>query len=242
MNRLGEVVSLTTYDGEELHLAGQYTLWGPGNLGAPPVTYDTRRAYGQHGSSVANYRLNERVLSMRLRRDPALTRSEYWSNRLAIHNILRPNRGVPLTLTLHTADGNQRALLVRPDPGLELPQNDANDGAIDDTLQFIAHDPIWFDPDVISIPPTTEAIGLVFPLVFPIVFGSLGLSLSTSTITYNGTWRTYPTLTMTGPFSKTTLYCKGTKATIVLLANVTAGQQRIITLASGALSVVDQTG
>ena len=42
------VLILTTYDGEELHLAGQYTLWGPGNLGAPPVAYETRRAYGQH--------------------------------------------------------------------------------------------------------------------------------------------------------------------------------------------------
>lgn len=245
-NQLGDVIHIVTADGNELFFTGpDVLLLAYGNLGAPPTDYITRKGYKQHGVTEIDFLLQPRTISVQLWRSAACDRQTYWDNRLALHEFLRPNRDGPLTFTLRTPNGDLRSITVRADPGMVFPSVEAsnNNWALEEGVDFIAFDPVFRATELTenSMAAATQT-ELVFPITFPISFGTSGEVFSTGTITYTGTWKSYPTITLTGPYTRAVITNQQTGVVIFMSVAIAAGEQRIITLTPGAQSIVDQNG
>lgn len=251
--KLGDVWRVETFDGEILHFSGQYALMEILGLGAPPTQFITRKGYRQHGVTEVDYLLEPRVVSLQVQQDPPTDpttegglRQEYWDNRAALHDYFLPNRGGAATLILLEPDGAERAIDVRAMPGFEFNQPvQGNDWRLAEPIILEAHDPTFYAPAATVISPAqTAAEQLVFESGFPRSFGPAGVQFTTGLIDDDdlGSWRSYPVLTVTGPYNFATLQCVGTGAEIVLQIPIGAGEQRIITTHPDALSVVDAIG
>lgn len=239
----GDFHSLQTADGNELSIDNGVHFPVYGGYGAPPISWQTRRGYKQHGQTEIDYTLSQRAITVDLVQVHAPDRQQYWDNRTRLHEFLRPNRGGPMTLVLTTPNGDQRAITVRPDPGLNFPGSRDNAWGIAETLPFIAFDPIWFDPTEIAL-TMTGGVGdhLEFPITFPIQFGAGGITLTTGDIAYAGSWESYPVITLTGPYTLATIQNVATGVSIDMVVAINVGEQRIITLTPGAQNVVDADG
>lgn len=248
MSAIGELHKLETADGKMLVLPSDDVLFlAYGNYGNSEINFVTRRGYQQHGVTEVGYTLGTRAISIDLYMQPGCTRQEYWDNRQLLLNFLRPNRNGPLTLTLRQPNGAERAIIVRADPGLMFPGNQQsnNDWDIQEPIEFIAFDPIWFDPtEVSSDLAGVIAAQLVFPITFDdknIFFGESGLTFQAA-ITYTGTWETYPKFTISGPYTSVKITHVQTGVVITLNVAITSGKQRILDLTPGAQSLVDRNG
>lgn len=243
--QLGDVHQLITVDGKVFTIPDEFEMVykAYGNYGAPPTEWITRRGYKQHGVTEVDFLVSPRTVSVQLFQTTPCDRESYWQNRHDLHEILRPNRGGALTYVIRQAGGAKRALMVRANPGAVFaPQADNNSWVIDEPIDFIAFDPIWFDPDTVSadISLTVDS-SLIFPITFPITFGLNGAQFIYP-ITYTGSWKSYPTLTLTGPYTSAIIENLTTGISIELLQGISEGETRIITLTPGAQSIKDAAG
>ncbi len=249
MRQLGELHSLTTADGVRRVFSDDPTIGVFGGYGAPPTTFATQRLFQQVGVIERDYQLGARTVVLEIIQAHATSRQAYWDARAALHDLLRPNRGGPLTLTLMQPDGALRNLTVRPAPGLTFPAApEDNSWMIREQLELIAHDPLWYNPAAAVF---GEQGGIATQLVFPtqfqpavdlIRFTSDNLVLSTGEIAYAGTWKTYPVVRLTGPYTTARLYNVVTGATITLNRALGSAHQRVLDLTPGNLSVTDEDG
>lgn len=212
----------------------------------PAIEYQTRRGYKQDGATVIDFQLAERPISITFHRDSEAIRQEYWEARAALIDFFRPNRGNngAITYTLRQSGGAKRSLVIYPAPGFTFPPTapDTNSWYIDEPVQFVAYDPVWFDPATAAVNFSGVAASqLVFPITFPIVFSPDGTEY-TATITYLGNWVAYPVITITGPYNSAIIENVTTGVSFSLIQTVGLGEQRIITLTQGSQSIVDQTG
>lgn len=244
--QLGDVLYIETFDGNELYFGGEdIKLLAYGQFGAAPTSFITRRGYNQDGVTEIDYLLDPRTITVTLWHSATCDRQAYWDARHELHEFLRPNRNGPIRFVLRTPNGDLRSLVVRADPGLVLnPAATASPAwDIQEELDFIANDPLWEDAAATVLALSTATLTqLVFPITFPIIFGVSGTVLTTGTITYLGTWKSYPTITLTGPYTRATIRNLATNVSIMLSVAITAAQQRIITLTPGNQSIVDQNG
>lgn len=243
--RVGELFSLTTFDGESLVMEDDVRFLTYGFFGTPPINFHTVRGYKQHGSTEINYLFNDRRVSFRFWHAPSTPRQAYWDTRARLLDFLRPNRGGPLMLTVILPEGDRRSLIVRADPGLQFPPEpiERNNWNIEDDLEFIAFDPFWFDTDGTTLElDDTSGNNLVFPITFPIQFGTAGQQFSSGAFVYSGTWETFPVITLTGPYTSVTIEQVTLDVIIYLTVPIGVGEQRILTLTPGAVSLVDENG
>jgi len=240
----GELHQLVTADGNTFVFPdGDMFVLSFGGYGAPQTNYQTRRGYRQHGVTEIDYFLQPRTVALSMYRAAAKSRQDYWDRRNELLNIIRPNRGGPIVMTLRQPDGALRSLTVRASPGFQFDTGDGNAWDIDDDIMFIAHDPTWFDSAVVtSTPDVTTDDNLVFPITFPIVFGTAGLLFETTEFTYEGTWRTYPTITINGPYLFARLRQVTTGIEFSLNVAISAGEQRIIDLTPGDITIINELG
>lgn len=240
----GDTLQFETADGKLLVLPS--SIFGyevtPGNFGLPSTNYITRQGYKQHGVTEVDYILGQRDFEIDFWRAPACDRVTYWANRAELVNFFRPNRNGQITFTVIQPDGSKRALMVRATPGFVFNAEQNNHWDIRETVSFNAFDPIWFDPALNSLSIVSSISNdLVFPITFPIQFGASGLLFTTS-ITYTGTWKSYPTLTLTGPYTSATISNLTTGVSIFLTVPILAGESRILDLTPGNQSLVDGNG
>lgn len=241
----GDILSIRTFDGNELVLINDNVkLLAVGNLGAPDTQWITRRGYLQDGATEISYTLQPRNITAELWHSSACDRQTWWDYRAELHNFLRPNRNGPMTFTIRTPNGNERAIIVRADPGLTFPsQSNDNSWNIREQFDFLAQNPLFFDAaeTVMSLSSTTQ-LQLVFPITFPITFGTSDEFLTTGSITYTGTWKSYPTITLTGPYTRAQIQHVTLGINIMLSVAIAAGESRIIDLTPGSQSIMDGDG
>lgn len=240
---LGDVHQIITADGEYWTIPDRETVFQAyGNYGAPPIEFITRRGYKQHGVTFIDYLLSPRTVSVSLYRKQTCSRSRYWQHRNELHELLRPNRGGPITLVLRQASGAKRALKVWANPGAVFAGQDTNSWNIDEELELIAFDPIWYDPTTIdqAVLLTVDS-SLIFPITFPITFGLSGAQF-VYPITYTGTWQEYPTLILSGPYTTATIVNEATGVSLTMAQGCLEGDTRTIVLTPGSQSIVDAAG
>lgn len=205
-----EFDQLITPDGEiyRFNSVTDKFSWGNTGYGMPPIQYITQRGPFQNGESVLDYRINTRTIQLTHRRNEC-DRNGYWTGRSELINFLRPNRqptSLFQTFVLRKIlpDGSKRDIRVLYNSGLGFRPSQTeqwDEWSIQETIVFLAHDPIFFDPDenTVSItPPVTSGSNLEFSITFPIRFSSRA-NAAEETIEYNGNYKSFPIITLKGP-------------------------------------------
>lgn len=247
-----EVISLETVDGQKLPLKGAWLDYGFAGFGAAPIQWQTQTGYKRNGARVIDYRLIERRLNVIVGESETNgQRFEYWNARSQLLDFLRPNRGDfnELTMTLSRLDIDglpvKRSIHCVYAGGAEMEDFDvdANQFRVNVALEFIAYDPLFFNPVTadLDLVATTQT-DLIFPITFPIIFGASGNLFDTGDLAYPGSWRAYPTITITGPYSSAVLTDYGTGATITLGVAIGAGETRIVRLSENSFEITDGNG
>lgn len=237
-----------TPDGEEFLLTGPGTrvVYSWEGEGLPPIDYITQRGPFQHGETPLNYFLRPRILQAIIRHSYC-DREAYWTGRNNLLSYLRPNRQLTTTLTpgkirKRLANGERRDIdvFILEGPGFAARTNGRwDETAYTETLRFIAHNPVWYDPVQRSSSFSSPVSELVFPITFPITFGAFEVS---GTITYVGTWNEYPVITVNGPISNFTIRNVTTDEDINISASISAGQSIIIDLRYGVKTITRNDG
>jgi len=229
----------------------KFVLSGIGGQGMPTITYRTQRGPFQDGQTVLGFLLEPRVIQLVHRRD-GNCRDDFWTNRADFVNLLRPNRqtiGTFNTGVLRKVmpNGTKRDLNVLVQSGPGFVRN--TDGRWDEfsfteAIQFIAFDPIFFDPTAVSVTAAqTAQTELVFPITFDVTsndiqFGSANFNFD-KVITYTGTWKSFPTITITGPIDNPVITNEETEETIFLMRSIADSEIVTISLNFGNKTVTN---
>lgn len=220
-------------------------------LGMPPIDYIAQQGPAQHGSSVLSYRLKERIIQLVIRND-ACNRTDYWAHRAALLDAIRPNKSVGVNFEAGVlrkifADGSIRDINVTIQEGPAFAARSLDkwdEHGFTETIRFIAHDPLFYDPIVSSVVfafSTAAFDQLVFPITFPIEFDSSSIDI-TSAITYPGTWFAFPTIVLTGPQAYPKIDNLSTGEKIWLDYIISAGEVVTISLEYGNKLVTNNYG
>jgi hypothetical protein len=247
-----ESYKLIKSNGDELEFNNDtYYLNRLGGLGNPDIDYTTQKTFFQDGSIVTNFVVSPRQLNFPIITDNENIdkRTDFWDLRNEILSFLSPVSGA-MSFQITTDDHITYELVnVFPTNGLTMEGNtfsdSRNDGRIDENLRLTAFDPIWRISPINTTGQLTpvESQNLIFPFEFPILFGSGGGEVD-QTISYQGTWRSYPKITIDGPYNTATITNKQNSVSISLVRPITVGEQRIIDLLSPTegFSITDASG
>lgn len=228
----------------------QFVLAGVTGTGLPSIEYRTQRGPFQHGSTPLGLVLQPRVIQLLHRRN-ACDRQAYWAARSDLLNILRPNRQAvntfaPGVLRKILPDRTKRDICVFLQTGPQfsgMQQGRWDEFSIQEALQFIAHDPTLFDPDEnqVELALDTSASAIVFAEEFPITFIS-NATTGNNSITYTGTWETFPTILLIGPMRNPIIRNVTTGEKIEMEHTIGAGRTVTISLQYGNKTVVNDLG
>lgn len=245
---IGELYSITAADGLVYYLTdgqGRFVVSTIDSAGLPPVDYLTRRPYKADRLVEEGYRLNPRSFSIAYQFVQDCGRDEYWTARAELLNVVRPNRGDALTVTLTLSDGTKYAIKARALTPVypSVPVDQVNEWNLSEILQFDAFDPTFFSADaitaVVSNEPSDE---LAFPISFipdeHIYFGSGGIFGSIAVI-YTGTFYTYPRFTITPPYSSIRIHHSQLNVDLEILRS---SSTRTITIDLDIPSILDDLG
>lgn len=240
-------------------------------LGLPPIDYITQRGPFQHGETLIDYRLRPRVIQMVHRRN-SCSRQDYWDARSDLLDHIRPNRSLsgsiePGTLRKVLPNGAMRDIKVLIEQGPEFAARSLDkwdEFGIYETLRFIAHDPIFYSPVAVTSAFTLAPLNeLVF---YNAVTGVSALSINFArgparyadmgrglvfengvidniiTTTHDGSWISYPTITITGPLNGATIVNQSTGESIKMNYDIGTGEVVTIVTEYGAKSVTNNAG
>lgn len=214
--------------------------------GMPPIQYSTQRGPLQHGETVISYRLQPRVVQMVFRKN-ACNRQGYWNNRAELLNVLRPNRSVlgtvpqPGKLRKILPDQSIRDLdvLIGQGPVFESNGADWDEWSYQEGLRFIAHDPTFYDPSIVTIAANPAALtDLSVPISVPLSFGPGTVTVLANPV-YSGTWLSYPIITLTGPLDAVVVENLTTNESITFAKTLDGGEIVTIDLRFGFKTVRD---
>ena len=243
----GEADYLITYDERRypLHSMSRRGLLNLSGLFNIPVNYQTTRGYQQDGVTVLDHHLTSRTLSL-LVKDTGHCRDDYWlTRRYKLLEALRMNRGGPLSYLKVLPDGQQRQI----DCWLQSGPTQANDQGSPDAMTMQASftlmcpDPAFYNPlETVYLVPVATDLELEFPITFPIVFGA-GAAFA-GAITYTGTWRSYPSIQLTGPYNYITVTntTASGEASVTLSVPLTTGTVITLYLTPGAQRIENAAG
>lgn len=249
----GEAHLIITADGQmfDLRQSGMLSVLAWQGYGLPEIDMQTQRGYKQHGQTTLDYRLQPRTMTLTLYAQ-GKSWDTYRSARERLYTFLRPNQGGPLTFRHVRSDGSRRDILGRWTGGGSFANDDTDNpfplGSVE-SVEITCDDPTFFDPtEKTGTLSATAAAGLFFPAYFGAVHGQgqwifkSAFDMGGFVITYNGTWRSYPTLTLTGPYSWMSINNTNTGASLLFSVPLNAGEQLIVDLTPGAQSVQSALG
>lgn len=183
------------------------------NWGLPAAEIADARGPFQHGTNPLTIRMPPRRVPMEITHT-GCSREEYWSNRIDLVNALRLNRTnvnnpTPGSLRWYRANGQIRQLDVFVVRGPEFPlgKDRWNEFSYQETLEFLAHNPIIYDPALKTSTFIDLGCTITDHLVFPFSFGQVDVLFGISTcnatnirtVNYLGNWQEFPLITVTGP-------------------------------------------
>jgi len=187
-----------------LHSPPSRAVLNMSGWGKPVNNFHTTSGPYQHGETPISYRLSPRTISLELVHT-FQSRSQWYNGRSSMLaqmgvNNASPNLPLPGVLRWHYIINGVytiRDLDIFTVSGLGFtPLEGWREWSVLESMEFIAHNPIIYDPTVHTSAVSTFYDSLIFPMNFPFV---LGTSYGIMDVTYGGTWEEYPTITVTGP-------------------------------------------
>jgi len=222
----------------------------------PGLEYITQRGPMQHGETVIDYRLNARLIQYVIRLN-SCSRQGFWESRWNLLDLIRPNRQYagqlsPGILRKRIPGGYIRDIDVFIQQGPEFAPRSIEEWdefGITEALRFYAPDPTFYDPTLQCLTWSVISFNeLVFPLTFikegigdGLIFG-MGIINAIESITYLGTWMTFPTIEIDGPMSGPTIENLATGEKITLNYQILDGETVTIALPFGNKTVTNNLG
>lgn len=214
--------------------------------GIPTAQYVVQKAPGQHGTTHLGYVLNDRILQGAVAWRCASVRSRYglYERRMAdVYPGLNYTDN-PLIFRRIMLDGVIRELHnVWYTGGVELDSGNGDSRVQTSPLELVARDPIWYDPDlrafvaelammdtgdelVFDTPAGVVGPTSIFGTANYLTFGSssINLLLNAGEITTNGSWFTFPTITILGPAAGFEIENQTSGQTIAMDYSIGAGE------------------
>jgi hypothetical protein len=201
----------------------------------------------QHGTSLLGYRFLPRTVSLELV-DNGCSRSDYFTERtnlltkLGIHTT-NPNLPEVGTLRWEYIQDDvytYRALDCYLNSGLLYDSDPQwHSWGIVESLEFVASDPMVYDPTEVIYTIDSFDDQLTLPMTFPFL---LGTGIGTTNVTYDGSWTSYPIIEVTGPTNGFKIINETTGITIELDYFINVGITVTFDLSPGAKTVVDNLG
>lgn len=248
MTFVGELYKVEAADGLVYWLAdgeNRFVIQTIDSAGLPPVDYLVRRPYKADRLVEDGYRLNPRSFSVSYEFTNKCSRDVYWQARADLLNVLRPNRGDALTLTIILYGGTKRAIKARALTPVfpSVPVDTIDEWNFGEVLQFEAYDPTWFSPDAVTESVANDPSDeLAFPISFipdEHIYFATGSSYGNITINYGATWYSYPRITITPPYSNVRIHHNELNVDLQILR---ASSTRTIIIDLDVPSIVDDLG
>lgn len=232
-------------DGVEYPLFGgkQRVLMSFDGLGMPDINYITDSGPFINGARVRDFRLSERVIDFFLR-ERGCSRDERWNNIGDLIATIRMNRGGAGRILVVLPDGTQREIdaWIQDGPSGRYDASGAlSPYDLAESLRFLAPYPIWRDPDAENESITIMAAGSCLDTCLPTCLGD-GAINPYITITYPGTFETYPTIFIFGPAVNPIIRNMITDKEIDLKYSVAAGEIVTIDLTPYQATITNNFG
>lgn len=241
-----EYLEYITPDGEVFKFDTKYRwlMSEEEGTGLPDITYITQRGPNQHGVTVVDYRLEPRIVQLVVREE-VCNRFDYWAARMELLSTLNPERRIspsPFTgiLRKYFPNGNRLELdvVIQAGPQFATRSGRWDEWAYQETLRFVAHDPIYRDPDLVCRNWTVSDYDeLKFPITFPIMFGT-DLLEDTLTLNYLGNFPSFPTIVIVGPLDGALITNLTTNEKINIQHTISVGETVTVYLQYGNKRVV----
>lgn len=195
-------------DTHTLHNPPRKSVLIADGTGNAEYTISEQRGPFQHGTTPSSIRLNPRRMTFSVR-FKGRNRDEYWTHRQQLDNWIRPNRtalNYPTSGTLRKQFVVNNAVYTRDidcmigrAPTYNIQPDRWDQFSFTAVLDFLAHNPVFYDPTQYTVTASSCSSSLVFPFGFPLTLGTTECSAS---LTYSGSWFDYPTIELDGPLSE----------------------------------------
>lgn len=228
-----ENVIYVTPGGEEIRLldrSARRYLNEVGGLGFPSVRHVTRRGYKQDGETHVASQLQARTINLKVTEVYA-SRQAMFDGHMAWFARFAPGADAG-TLRRVLPNGAAYEIDVRFQSGLEAGSGERLGHRVQSyVLQLKAPDPIWRAVDTLSAESRAIAGAEEFSLPFGAPFWYIDPAnrIPDVRIAYGGSWRAYPTVTLTGPVASPYLLHVERAAEIRLFASIEAGETLTLT-------------
>lgn len=207
-----------------LHAPPSSVVMQEEGFGTPPLNYIVDSAPFQNGDNVRAFTLGPRPVQLVVMQN-FCTRAAYWNGRASLLDTIRPNRitdyASPGKLLYYLGNGTKRQLDVFLDegPGFQPDQDGWRKLSFTEVLRFTAHNPTWYDPSQ-NTATFVQSSELTLPFTLPFILGGLSF---TTTVQYDGTWESFPTIVFTGPLTGATIINNDTGDKISLAYTIPDG-------------------
>lgn len=249
MVKIGQAIQFIRNDGAviDLHSPPTRAVTAMSGWGMPEFASHQISGPYQHGTSFVSYRLAPRTINIAINYKGD-SRGDWYRERNALLNQLGLNAtsaNLPVLGTLRWQYLNTAGAIITRDidcylnSGLLFTDKDGwREWNIAEPLEFIAPNPVIYDPEVIE-EDFTFVEGLVLPASFPIVLGTL---IGANTITYEGTWESYPIIEILGPTNGFFIWNFSADVIISMNYNISVGETVTIDLTSSVKVVTNDLG
>lgn len=201
-------------------------------LGDIPAQYIADQGYKQHGLTMRDYRMAQRSLTFTFGLY-ARTPMQLWQARQSLFAALSPQVGV-VTYRKVLPSGARRDIQGWIQAGMTVETVDGRSADVAFSLECF--DPAFYDPAPRALTlQVVEIPGFTLPFTVPFYFW--GDTELTAALVNPGTWRSYPTMTITGPYSRLILTNATTGASFTLGVALNSEDSIEIDLTPGAQSV-----
>jgi hypothetical protein len=235
--RIGGVTyNLSSYD-PTTGIDMQYI--GALNLGGAPLHAITTRGALQQGDTMLDFRLDPRIITL-IWYVSESSLSDLTTTLDKYHQIFTPSMSLG-TLIITRDDGTQRAIDCYYIGGLD-DNIDPKMLAVRLPVQLRCPDPTWYDPtqQIVSMVSGVDGTPTPYPYIIPVTYGSA--LTQTVSVSYTGTWRSFPIIEATGPITGFSITNDSTGENISLSSAIPAGSTYRFNLLYGYKTVTDQTG
>lgn len=234
---------LEDVNGNILALNTDTFINGIGGLGNPQITYQETKGFLGNQVIVERFNLEPRQLTFELHNMTPFSDDEftdYWDKRTELLKFFNPYLA-PYKLRITLSNGTQYELRnIYPTNGLSFTNTESfNNYIISEPVTVTAKNPVIYNTQLNTATLTSGTTGAETGFNFPLVFADEGNSYI-HTIDYNGSWVTYPIITINNQYDTALITYNG--ATITLINGITDSESRIIDLTENNLSVVDHNG
>lgn len=210
-------------------------------IGIPDLDYLALRGALQHGQTYQSFFFKPRIVTLRFGVVSG-SRDLVWADHQRWLQAMKPYATVG-TLQLTTDAGLIYNLAVRLRSGLTMATKDLRAPLIQMyTVQFIADNPFWYNPSLMTATFTLTAFTqITWPVTFSITFGGSVVD-QTQTVQTLGTFAAYPKIVLTGPMVTPTVTNQTTGEFITLNYSIGVGEVVTIDLTPGVKTVTNNSG